>query len=158
MIRTAPGGALVHRRGLGRSRWRSSLAALRSGTPAGGSLPCSGPCSPSGWSRSSAIPSGQGQRGDRLILAPADGKVVSIIEIDEPAFLGGRALRISIFMNVFDCHVNRYPTDGTVAYRHYNPGKFGHAGGGEVEPRQRAVIGRARRRRGARCWSGRSRA
>jgi phosphatidylserine decarboxylase len=30
-------------------------------------------------------------------------------------------------MNVFDCHVNRYPTDGTVAYRHYNPGAFGHA-------------------------------
>jgi phosphatidylserine decarboxylase len=69
-----------------------------------------------------------GQRGDRLILAPADGKVVSIIETDETAFLGGRALRISIFMNVFNCHVNRYPTDGTVRYRHYNPGKFGHAG------------------------------
>jgi phosphatidylserine decarboxylase len=30
-------------------------------------------------------------------------------------------------MNVFDCHVNRYPTDGTVAYRHYTPGAFGHA-------------------------------
>jgi phosphatidylserine decarboxylase len=68
-----------------------------------------------------------GQRGDRLILAPADGKVVSIVETDEPAFFGGRALRISIFMNVFNCHVNRYPTDGVVRYRHYNPGKFGHA-------------------------------
>jgi phosphatidylserine decarboxylase len=67
-------------------------------------------------------------RGDRLIVAPADGKVVSVVEVDEPAFFGGRARRISIFMNVFDCHVNRYPTDGTVAYRHYNPGKFGHAG------------------------------
>jgi phosphatidylserine decarboxylase len=69
-----------------------------------------------------------GQRGERLILAPADGKVVGILETDELAFLGGRALRISIFMNVFNCHVNRYPTDGTVGYRHYNPGKFGHAG------------------------------
>jgi phosphatidylserine decarboxylase len=68
-----------------------------------------------------------GQRGDRLIVAPADGKVVSIVEADEPAFFGGRALRISIFMNVFNCHVNRYPTDGVVRYRHYNPGKFGHA-------------------------------
>jgi phosphatidylserine decarboxylase len=68
-----------------------------------------------------------GQRGDRLILAPADGKVVSIVETEEPAFFGGRALRISIFMNVFNCHVNRYPTDGVVGYRHYNPGKFGHA-------------------------------
>ena len=66
--------------------------------------------------------------GERLIVAPADGKVVSVIEVDEPAFLGGRTHRISIFMNVFDCHVNRYPTDGTVAYRHYNAGAFGHAG------------------------------
>jgi phosphatidylserine decarboxylase len=68
-----------------------------------------------------------GDRGDQLILAPADGKVVSVIETEEPAFFGGPAVRISIFMNVFNCHVNRYPTDGTVRYRHYNPGKFGHA-------------------------------
>ena len=66
--------------------------------------------------------------GEGLVVAPADGKVVSVMETDEPAFLGGRALRISIFMNVFDCHVNRYPVGGTVAYRHYNAGKFGHAG------------------------------
>jgi phosphatidylserine decarboxylase len=72
-------------------------------------------------------PEREGQRGDRLILAPADGKVVGVIETDEPAFFGGRAVRISIFMNVFNCHVNRYPTDGTVRYRHYNAGKFGHA-------------------------------
>lgn len=67
-------------------------------------------------------------RGERLVVAPADGKVVSVVEVDEPAFMQGRAQRVSIFMNVFDCHVNRYPTDGTVAYRHYNPGAFGHAG------------------------------
>lgn len=65
--------------------------------------------------------------GDRVIVAPADGKVVSVVETDEPAFFGGRALRISIFMNVFDCHVNRYPADGTIAYRHYNAGRFLHA-------------------------------
>src|SRR5690606_29992131 len=65
--------------------------------------------------------------GERMVVAPADGKVVSVLEADEPAFHGGKALRISIFMNVFDCHVNRYPVSGTVAYRHYNPGKFGHA-------------------------------
>ena len=63
-----------------------------------------------------------------IVVAPADGKVVSVMETDEPAFLGGRALRISIFMNVFDCHVNRYPCDGVIAYRHYNRGSFGHAG------------------------------
>jgi phosphatidylserine decarboxylase len=68
-----------------------------------------------------------GERGDRYILAPADGKVVSILETDEPAFIGNRAERISIFMNVFDCHVNRYPSEGRVAYRHYIAGRFGHA-------------------------------
>ena len=69
-----------------------------------------------------------GERGARLIIAPADGKVVSVLDTDEPAFFGDTARRVSIFMNVFDCHVNRYPADGTVAYRHYNPGRFGHAG------------------------------
>lgn len=66
---------------------------------------------------------------ENALLAPADGKVVSIIETDEPAFFGERAVRISIFMNVFDCHVNRYPCDGVVAYRNYHKGRFGHAGG-----------------------------
>jgi phosphatidylserine decarboxylase len=66
-------------------------------------------------------------KNECLVLAPADGKVVSVIETDEPAFFGGRAIRISIFMNVFNCHVNRYPVGGTVDYRHYNRGKFGHA-------------------------------
>lgn len=67
-------------------------------------------------------------RGETLIVAPADGKVVSVREIDEPAFFGERTMRVSIFMNVLDCHVNRYPVDGTVTYRHYNAGAFGHAG------------------------------
>lgn len=73
-------------------------------------------------------PERPGPRGADLVIAPADGKVVSVGDVDEPAFFGERATRISIFMNVFDCHVNRYPTDGTVTYRHYNAGAFGHAG------------------------------
>jgi phosphatidylserine decarboxylase len=68
-----------------------------------------------------------GERGGQLAIAPADGKVVDVREVDEPTFIGGRALRICIFMNVFDVHVNRYPLEGTVEYRHYNPGKFLHA-------------------------------
>jgi phosphatidylserine decarboxylase len=72
-------------------------------------------------------PQRQGPRGDELILAPADGKVVGVIPMDEPVFLHGPATRVSIFMNVFDVHVNRYPTSGTVAYRLYSRGKFGHA-------------------------------
>jgi phosphatidylserine decarboxylase len=68
-----------------------------------------------------------GPRGDEVVIAPADGKVVSVLEVDEPAFVGGRATRISIFMNVFNVHVNRYPASGTVRYRHYHAGRFGHA-------------------------------
>lgn len=64
---------------------------------------------------------------DRLLLAPADGKVVSIIETDEPAFFGTTTVRVSIFMNVFDCHVNRYPAGGVVRFRDYVAGQFGHA-------------------------------
>lgn len=69
-------------------------------------------------------PERDGQRGERLVVAPADGKIVMISDVDEPAFLHGRATRVSIFMNVFNVHVNRYPISGVVKYRHYNPGKF----------------------------------
>jgi phosphatidylserine decarboxylase len=50
-----------------------------------------------------------------------------ITEVDEPGFVKGRAIRLSIFMNVFNVHVNRYPVDGTVKYVHYNKGKFFNA-------------------------------
>jgi len=72
-------------------------------------------------------PDRNGPRGENLVLAPADGRVVSIAAVDEPSFVRGPAHRISIFMNVFDVHVNRYPSDGEVAYRHYRPGKFVNA-------------------------------
>ena len=58
------------------------------------------------------------------MIAPADGKVVMITEVDEPAFVHGRAVRVSIFMNVFNVHVNRYPVSGTVKYVDPRPGKF----------------------------------
>lgn len=69
-------------------------------------------------------PERTGPRGEQLVISPADGRVIDITEVDEPAFLQGRAIRISVFMNVFNVHVNRYPVSGTVAYVHYNPGKF----------------------------------
>jgi phosphatidylserine decarboxylase len=69
-------------------------------------------------------PERAGQRGDRVVVAPADGRLQAIAQVDEPTFVHGQAIRISIFMNVFDVHVNRYPITGTVVYRHYNPGKF----------------------------------
>jgi len=69
-------------------------------------------------------PQRTGPRGERLVIAPADGRVVMISEVDEPDFVRGRSTRISIFMNIFNVHVNRYPVSGTVRYLHRNPGKF----------------------------------
>ena len=50
------------------------------------------------------------------ILSPADGKVIEISEADEPDFLQARSRKISIFLNVFDVHVNRCPMAGEVKY------------------------------------------
>ncbi|MEJ7760547.1 MAG: phosphatidylserine decarboxylase family protein [Gemmatimonadaceae bacterium] len=69
-------------------------------------------------------PERSGERGSQVVVSPADGKLILITEVDEPNFVKGRALRLSIFMNVFNVHVNRYPVDGIVRYVHYNKGKF----------------------------------
>ncbi|HVF38691.1 MAG TPA: phosphatidylserine decarboxylase family protein [Gemmatimonadaceae bacterium] len=69
-------------------------------------------------------PERTGDRGGQIVVAPADGKLIMISEVDEPNFVKGRAVRLSIFMNVFNVHVNRYPVDGVVRYVHYNKGKF----------------------------------
>lgn len=68
-----------------------------------------------------------GERGPSLIVSPADGKLIMITEVDEPSFIHGRAIRLSIFMNVFNVHVNRYPVSGKIGYVHYNKGKFFNA-------------------------------
>lgn len=68
-----------------------------------------------------------GPRGERYLIAPADGKIVDVAEVDEPMYLKARATRISIFMSVFDVHVNRYPATGTVELVDYHRGKFLHA-------------------------------
>jgi phosphatidylserine decarboxylase len=70
-----------------------------------------------------------GPRGEHLILAPADGKVVSVIPMEESDFLHGQSIRVSIFMNAFNVHVNRYPSGGVIRLRRHTPGRFGHAAG-----------------------------
>jgi len=65
-----------------------------------------------------------GERGDRLVIAPADGKVVMITEVDEPTFMKSKAVRVSIFMNVFNVHVNRYPVNGIVRFVERKAGRF----------------------------------
>jgi phosphatidylserine decarboxylase len=61
---------------------------------------------------------------DRAVVAPGDGKVVEISEETEPRFLKDKSVRISIFLNIFDVHVNRIPCRGTVEQVAYQPGRF----------------------------------
>ena len=58
------------------------------------------------------------------VVAPGDGKIIAIEEDYEPRFLKEQATRISIFLNIFDVHVNRIPCDGTVVDILYQPGRF----------------------------------
>ena len=64
---------------------------------------------------------------DKYLTSPADGEVLMIHEVDGPKELGlngKKFTKISIFMNVFDCHVNRTPCDGKISEIFYKPGKF----------------------------------
>ena len=61
---------------------------------------------------------------DGLVVSPADGRVMFVREVEEPRFVGGRAVMVSIFLSVFDVHINRSPVAGEVTYREYVPGRF----------------------------------
>ena len=72
-------------------------------------------------------PARSGPRGEQYVIAPADGTIVGVADVPEPMFLKAPARRISIFMSVFNVHVNRYPVTGRVELVDYRPGKFLHA-------------------------------
>ena len=64
---------------------------------------------------------------ENYLTSPADGEVLMVHEVDGPKELGledRKFTKISIFMNVFDCHVNRTPCDGKISEIVYKPGKF----------------------------------
>lgn len=63
-------------------------------------------------------------RNESLIISPADGEVLEVVEEDEPVFIKDKVTRISIFLSPFDVHVNRYPVSGRIEYFQYNPGKY----------------------------------
>tara|TARA_B100001121_G_scaffold279939_1_gene271514 strand:+ start:611 stop:1258 length:648 start_codon:yes stop_codon:yes gene_type:complete len=67
---------------------------------------------------------------EEYLVSPADGEVIKIEEVDGPKELGfenKKMMKISVFMNVFDCHVNRSPCSGSVSEIKYIPGKFFNA-------------------------------
>ena len=59
-----------------------------------------------------------------LVVSPADGKVTELTHLDHDEFLGGPAVRIGIFLSIFNVHINRAPAAGRVIALRYSPGKF----------------------------------
>jgi len=67
---------------------------------------------------------------DNYLVSPADGVITQIIETNGPKEIGlenKKYTRVSIFMNVFNCHVNRVPSSGKIAEIYYKPGKYFNA-------------------------------
>ena len=58
------------------------------------------------------------------VIAPVDGKVVMIKEVDETEFLKEKAIQVSIFMSPLNVHICRFPVSGNVIYKKYHPGKY----------------------------------
>lgn len=69
-------------------------------------------------------PERTGPKGDDIIVSPADGKVIEITPVSETSFLKGPAVRVSVFLSLFDVHINRYPVTGSVEHRSYDVGHF----------------------------------
>jgi phosphatidylserine decarboxylase len=70
------------------------------------------------------IPGRTHAEGEELIVAPCDGTVVVMEEVEADEYFGDRRLQLSIFMSPLNVHVNRNPVSGEVMYSQYHPGKF----------------------------------
>jgi phosphatidylserine decarboxylase len=70
------------------------------------------------------IPNRNYTTGDDVIVAPADGKIVAIEEIQADEYFKDRRIQVSIFMSPLNVHVNRNPVGGEVAYSQYHTGKY----------------------------------
>ncbi len=79
---------------------------------------------------------------DSVVLSPADGRVLRVDRCWEDRFLHGETTKVSIFMSIFDVHVNRSPISGVLEEKHYNPGKFHLANRDKssMENEQNAVV------------------
>jgi len=64
---------------------------------------------------------------EKSLISPADGKVIIVETLEKCDYLSGPCVKVSIFMNVFNVHVNRIPFDGKVQKVEYHPGKFMNA-------------------------------
>ncbi len=80
--------------------------------------------------------------GERLVIAPADGRIIAVGPVHEPAYINGQALRVCIFMSPLDVHVNRFPVSGRVGYVEHVEGRFTPAFRDKAsEDNERTLIG-----------------
>ncbi|SDD42381.1 phosphatidylserine decarboxylase family protein [Sporomusa acidovorans] len=61
---------------------------------------------------------------DNLIVSPADGKVMGVTEVYDDQFLNDKGIKVTIFLSIFDVHVNRSPVQGEIKYQQYTCGRF----------------------------------
>ena len=69
-------------------------------------------------------PERTGPPGPGVVVAPADGKVMSVGPVDGEDFMAGTATRVTIFLNIFNVHVQRAPLGGRVGHYAYHPGRY----------------------------------
>jgi phosphatidylserine decarboxylase len=62
--------------------------------------------------------------GEGLIISPADGKVILVQEVEQPEYIGGKAIQVSVFMSPLNVHVNRNPITGVVKHLRYVKGEY----------------------------------
>jgi phosphatidylserine decarboxylase len=62
--------------------------------------------------------------GENLVISPADGRIVQVVDVEEDEFLKSPAILVSVFMSPLNVHVNRYPISGRVAYFRHIPGEY----------------------------------
>ena len=87
-------------------------------------------------------PSRSTPQGENLIIAPADGTIINIDEVEENEYFHEKVQRVCIFMSVFNVHVNRIPLQGEVEYLDYAKGRFKAAFANDAaEVNERTVIG-----------------
>lgn len=70
------------------------------------------------------VPKRQHIVNEKAVISPCDGTIVAIEVVEEPENLKGKCIQVSIFMSVWNVHINWYPVMGRVAYYKYHPGKF----------------------------------
>jgi len=70
------------------------------------------------------IPERQFINHEHTILAPADGKIVTVERVNEKEFFNDERTLVSIFMSIYDVHINWFPISGNICYFKYHPGKY----------------------------------